>query len=290
MKERMTAKDETKRKPTKLRRFLYVVAWVILLPIVIGLPAAMGVGAIIVSTVISAATDDPSRMLFYIELNLFLTVSGIVALLYLVKWFLRTRKHLSYRIGGTVLGVYIWLGIILTASFMVVATDNPGIARPPVVHDDKLMAVLEEVGGDAALMRDVSIKYVKRYKDKHQLGEYQPVLESNGEFSYGTITIKKGLSDKEQKSTVAHEYLHHVWETQLDEQTRHDLTSQLMTLYGKDDWFKTRVATYSDTNMLIPTELFAFYCTESADKYLTRYVLKQCNTYINRQALDLIRP
>lgn len=236
MKEHMTAKhDSASKRPTKLRRFLYILAWAVILPIVVGLPAAIGIGAVLGGTAASVAEEEPGRILFYIELSLFLTVAGMVAILYLIKWFLRTRERLWHRIGGIVLGVYIWLGIILTALFMVVATDNPGIARSPVIQDKDLMAVLSEVGGDEALMENVSITYVKGYKDKHQLGEYQPVLESNGEFSYGTITVKKGLSAKEQKSTVAHEYLHHVWETQLDEQTRHDLTSQLMTLYGKDD-------------------------------------------------------
>lgn len=282
--------DEVKKKPTKLRRFLYVLAWVFLLPIVAGIPALIAIGSAIGSTA-SWAVENASatQALFYIELCLFLTVAGIVVVLYLVKWLLRTRKRLFSRTGAGVLGVYIWLGIILTGSFMVLITNNPGIAKPPVNRDANLMSVLASVGGKESLLSDVSVKYVKGYDNENQNGEYLPVKDDNGSFVYGTITVKQGLNADDERTVAAHEYLHHIWETGMDTQTQHDLTSQLMTLYGNDDWMKSRTDFYSDTSMLLPTELFSFYCTEVGDSHLSKYVLDQCNTYINRSMLSFMR-
>lgn len=182
-----------------------------------------------------------------------------------------------------------WAGIIITGSFMVLITSNPGIAKPPVSRDANLMSVVGVIGGKEDLLNDVSVKYVDGYENENQQGEYQPVRDENGKFAYGTITIKKGIDANAEKTYVAHEYLHHIWETGLDYQTQHDLTSQLMTLYGNDEWMKSRTDFYSDTSMLLPTELFSFYCTEVGDQYLSEYVLNQCNTYINRSTLTFTR-
>lgn len=282
--------DEVKKKPTKLRRFLYVLAWVVGLPVVVGIPALIIVGSSIGLSVSNIAENlTTTQVIYYIELALFLSVAGIVIIIQLVRWLLRTRKRLFPRVGAKVLGVYMWLGIILTGSFMVLITNNPGLAKPPVSRDAKLMNIVYAVGGKEALLNDVSIKYVDGYENENQEGGYQPVLDENDKFAYGTITIKKGLDSNNEKISVAHEYLHHIWETGLDYQTQHNLTSQLMTLYGNDEWMKNRTDFYSDTSMLLPTELFSFYCTEVGDQYLSEYVLNQCNTYINRSTLTFTR-
>lgn len=282
--------DAIKKKPTKLRRFLYVLAWAFALPVVAGIPAVIIAGSAIGLTV-SWITEDTSasQVLFYIELGLAVSVAAIVVVLYLVKWLLRTRKRLFPRVGAKVLGVYIWLGIVMTVSFMVLITNNPDIAKPPASRDANLMNVMRTIGGKDSLIDDVSIKYVASYENENQLGEYLPVEDNNGKFAYGTITIKQGQDSSSERTYVAHEYLHHIWETGLDRQTQHDLTSQLMTLYGNDDWMKSRTDLYSDTSMLLPTELFSFYCTEVNDKYLSQYVLEQCNVYINRSTLSFMR-
>lgn len=282
--------EEVKKKPTKLRRFLYVLAWVVGLPIVVGIPALIIVGnSIGLSVGHITENSSTAQAIYYIELALFLSVAGIVVIIQLFRWLLRTRKRLFPRVGAKVLGVYMWAGIIITGSFMVLITSNPGIAKPPVSRDANLMSVVGVIGGKEDLLNDVSIKYVDGYENENQQGEYQPVQDENGKFAYGTITIKKGIDANAEKTYVAHEYLHHIWETGLDYQTQHDLTSQLMTLYGNDEWMKNRTDFYSDTSMLLPTELFAFYCTEVGDRYLSGYVLDQCTKYINRSTLIFTR-
>ncbi len=288
--------DHTPKQPSKLRRFLYGLSWSIIFPIIIAVPSFVVMLMILGAVLTSLVKDDSFNStiandgIFYLELYFFAFVTLLVTVLFLVKWLLRTRKRLFFRSGAKVLGVYIWVGIFATGLTMAFITRNPDAIKPPAEQDAHLMQVIAAVGGDTDKLKDVSVKYVADYKDKPtQAGEYMPYEDSKGNFSYGVITIKQGLDAEEEKVVVAHEYLHHIWESELDPQTLHDLTSQLMTLYGKDDWFKTRVATYSDTNMLIPTELFSFYCTESSDQYLTPYVIEQCGKYINRGTLQFIR-
>lgn len=296
-KEKHTPSEQPK-KPSRLRRFLYGLSWTIIFPIVIAIPAFI-IMLVILSQIITSTISNDAELggaintdgIFYFELFILASVTVLVGILFLVKRLLRARKRLFFRSGAKVLGVYIWVGIFATGLTMALITKNPDVIKPPVEQNAHLMQVVADVGGDSNQLKDVSVKYVKDYKDgfKGQAGEYTPYDDSKGNFTYGVITIKQGLAPEEEKTLVAHEYLHHVWETQLDQTTLHDLTSQLMTLYGKDDDFKTRVATYSDTNMLIPTELFAYYCTESSDRYLTPYVIEKCNAYINRSTLQLVR-
>lgn len=289
--------NKAAKKPSKLRRFLYGLSWSIIFPIIIAVPSFI-VMMVILSQILTSSVKNQDFSntiaadgIFYLELYFFVFVTVLVAVLFLIKWLLRSRKRLFFRSGAKVLGVYIWVGIFATGLTMALITKNPDAIKPPVAQDTHLMQIVATIGGDTAKLKDVSVKYVADYKDgfKNQAGEYMPYDDSKGNFSYGVMTIKQGLGAEEEKVVVAHEYLHHVWESQLDQTTLHDLTSQLMTLYGKDDWFKTRVATYSDTNMLLPTELFAFYCTESSDQYLTPYVINECSKHINRNTLRFIR-
>lgn len=294
----MTTEEKAKtdnKKPSKLRKFLYGLSWAAIWPIVVAVPAFV-VMLVILSAVLTNNLQNKeftnavsTQGIFLLELYLFGFVALLVITLYLVKWLLQTRKRLFFRSGARVLGVYIWVGIFATGLTMAIITRNPEAIKPPVSRDETIVAILHSVGGKDELIDNVSIKYVDSYNNATTNGEYQPVVNSDGTFSYGTITVKKGIDPTYEKTVVAHEYLHHIWQSQLDQQTLHDLTSQLMTLYGNDSWIKDRTNWYSDTNMLLPTELFSFYCTEVADQHLSQYVLDTCNKYIDRSALAFTR-
>lgn len=294
----MTAEEKVKTvdtKPSKLRKFLYGLSWAAIWPIVIAAPAFVVMlvilGAVLTNNIQNKEFSNAvsTQGIFMLELYLFGFITLLVVALYLIKWLLQTRKRLFFRSGAKVLGVYIWVGIFATGLTMAIITRNPEAIKPPVSRDDKIVAILHSVGGKDELIDNVSIEYIDSYNNATTNGEYQPVVSSDGNFSYGTITVKKGIDPTYEKTVVAHEYLHHIWQTQLDQQTLHDLTSQLMTLYGNDSWIKDRTNWYSDTNMLLPTELFSFYCTEVADQYLSQYVLDTCNKYIDRSALTFTR-
>lgn len=287
--------NNTTQEPTKLRRLLYGLSWAIIWPVIVAVPAFIIMLVILSQVLISNlenrefASAVNTDGIFYLELYLFGFVTLLVIALFLVRWLLKTRKRLFFRSGARVLGVYIWIGIFATGLTMALITRNPESIKPPVSRDENIAAILYSVGGKEELLDNVSIKYVDKYKDKSQNGEYAPVLNSDSTFSYGMITIKEGIDPTYEKTVIAHEYLHHVWQAQLDHMTLHDLTSQLMTLYGKDPWMQNRTDWYSDTNSLVPTELFSFYCTEASDKYLSQYVLDACNKYIDRSKLTFTR-
>jgi hypothetical protein len=294
----MTVEEKVKtadKKPSKLRKFLYGLSWAAIWPIVVAAPAFVVMlvilGAVLTNNIQNKEFSNAvsTQGIFLLELYLFGFVALLVIVLYLVKWLLQTRKRLFFRSGAKVLGVYIWVGIFATGLTMAIITRNPEAIKPPVSRDETIVAILHSVGGKDELIDNVSIKYVDSYNNATTNGEYQPVVNSDGTFSYGTITVKKGIDPTYEKTVVAHEYLHHIWQSQLDQQTLHDLTSQLMTLYGNDSWIKDRTNWYSDTNMLLPTELFSFYCTEVADQHLSQYVLDTCNKYIDRSALAFTR-
>ena len=294
----MTVEEKVKtadKKPSKLRKFMYGLSWAAIWPIVVAAPAFVVMlvilGAVLTNNIQNKEFSNAvsTQGIFLLELYLFGFVALLVIVLYLVKWLLQTRKRLFFRSGAKVLGVYIWVGIFATGLTMAIITRNPEAIKPPVSRDETIVAILHSVGGKDELIDNVSIKYVDSYNNATTNGEYQPVVNSDGTFSYGTITVKKGIDPTYEKTVVAHEYLHHIWQSQLDQQTLHDLTSQLMTLYGNDSWIKDRTNWYSDTNMLLPTELFSFYCTEVADQHLSQYVLDTCNKYIDRSALAFTR-
>ena len=294
----MTVEEKVKtadKKPSRLRKFMYGLSWAAIWPIVVAAPAFVVMlvilGAVLTNNIQNKEFSNAvsTQGIFLLELYLFGFVALLVIVLYLVKWLLQTRKRLFFRSGAKVLGVYIWVGIFATGLTMAIITRNPEAIKPPVSRDETIVAILHSVGGKDELIDNVSIKYVDSYNNATTNGEYQPVVNSDGTFSYGTITVKKGIDPTYEKTVVAHEYLHHIWQSQLDQQTLHDLTSQLMTLYGNDSWIKDRTNWYSDTNMLLPTELFSFYCTEVADQHLSQYVLDTCNKYIDRSALAFTR-
>lgn len=284
------------KKPSKKRRVVFGTLWTILWPVIALFPA-MGafIGGLYVAQLILGGEQDINKnFISAVQIAILVGVVLLVAVCQLLKRFLKNRKRLFFRSGGKVLGFYIWVGMIVGGISIVGVGYSPSVAevaKPPAKQDKQLMRVVSVIGGDAEKLKDVSVSYVNDYKNgfEGQSGEYVPYTDQEGNFSYGTITVKKGLNSEEEKVLVAHEYLHHIWETQIDPKTLHDLTSQLMTLYGKDDSFQNRVTTYSDTNMLLPTELFAYYCTESSDQYLSQYVLNQCNKYINRNVLQFAR-
>jgi hypothetical protein len=288
-KPRPEEKERASRKqPSKKRRVAYFLSWLLIWPSVLLIPVMMIGGALIVNLLNSM----PDKIIYAVQLSIFIIVTFLVIILLFTKILLSRRKRLFLRMGGVVLGGYIWLGVLFSGVLMLFATYElyrGQIALPEITRDDHLVEVIENIGGSRDNLKNVLIKYVDSYNEKNKAGEYSPEYNGDNTFAYATISVLEGQKTEDEKITVAHEYLHHIWEIQLDYKTQQSLTSQLVTLYGDDEYMKQRVASYSDTDMLIPTELFSFYCTESSDRFLTPYVLKQCNKYINRSTLQLPR-
>jgi hypothetical protein len=197
-----------------------------------------------------------------------------------------------------------WLGMLLGGIILVNIGDattantdaginaqtTSSIVVPPLEHNPEIVAVLQQIG--ATHIDAIDERYVDGYNEKltDQLGKYQAYINlTTGDFLYGTLTVKRGQDKNQERTMIAHEYLHHVWFALIDGPTKENLTSQLISLYGKDAWMQDRVKEYADSGMLQPTELFSYYCTESSDGYLTTYVKDTCNAYINRSVLTMLR-
>lgn len=278
----MTAKENV-NKVSILTKIASWIGWIIIWPFAAAIPIAIAFG--VSYAIVFAGTKEPSILTF--QITVIVAVSILVACLSFIKHLMASATDYFIRAGKKVISGYLWLGILTGAGLLILPTIDPATIKPPLPKDSRLMTVLSSVGAKPEKLEDVSLGYVDTYPDQMREGEYQPYLDANGVFIYGNITIKKNLDPEAEKIDVAHEYLHHIWQVYFDETTKHDLTSHLMTMYGRDKRMQQRVASYSETNMLIPTELFSFYCTEFTDQYLTTYVLQKCNEYITRSALKL---
>lgn len=156
-----------------------------------------------------------------------------------------------------------------------------------IEQDPELLSILRSLGATA--LHDVSLRYADNLEEDTD-GEYEEFYNESGEFSHGEVAIARGLDAEELKRTLAHEYLHHVWYAVLDENERNELTSYLIVMYGDDEYMKQYTMTdYAEDGVLLPTELFSFYCTESSDAYLHEVVLNSCNEFIDRSKLVMLR-
>lgn len=296
-------KTETKEKEVKTysrkRKVLSVFLWIIGWPFIIGF-----VGFIIAITVGNALVDGGnmnSPQGYQIRAMWAAYVGVIVLVCYLFVWLKSRKKKPLYKISVNVLRTYIWLGIILGVSITAiipdpqVSTANAGINvqqtntlfKPNLQSDATINASLAKVG--ATDTQWVETKFVAGYGDKvldGQTGEYQAFIDRAGNWSYGILTVKQGTTGDALDAIVAHEYLHHIWFKALDDETKTKLTSDLISIYGKDSAMQERVKSYTEKQTLQPTELFSYYCTEASDPLLTPYIVSECNKYINRGVLN----
>jgi len=290
------------KKPSILAGIGFTVAWTFIWPMI------AFVGAVIFGVIAAALLSEQFTNLEDPNLGLrILIVFGVMflsILFFITAWLFKKIPIRFFIIGGKTLIVYTWLGIIaggLALAFIPNAEvqTNTGVntqssqtpVTPTLKKDSHLLTVLANVG--ATQTDGIEVQYVDTFTDLgmfDQAGEYVAYTNPvDGSFQYGTLQIKRGLDNESEKVAVAHEYLHHIWFAKMDAQTIASLTSELIALYGEDRWMQERVASYAESGTLQATELFSYYCTESSSRYLTQYVLDQCNQYILRDNLQLIR-
>lgn len=284
------------RKRQVLSAFLWIVGW----PFIIGALAIT-----IVLIVVSVSGDNinsPNGTQLRGAWAFFVGV--LVVACQLCIWLKSRKKTQLRKISATVLSIYMWTGIVVAAAIMSfipdpqVSTADAGInvqqtnsvLKPRIESDQTIHAVLTGIG--AADLDWVETKFVPEYSQSNivnQAGEYQAFVDTAGNWSYGVLTVKQGETGDSLNTVVAHEYLHHVWFKVIDTVTKEKLTSDLITIYGGDAPMQERVKSYSNSQLLQPTELFSFYCTEVSDSFLTPYILSQCNEHIKRSVLKFDR-
>lgn len=141
--------------------------------------------------------------------------------------------------------------------------------------DPELIKLAKQAGIKQDLTYEpVSMYYVDSYDDS---------LWTQGRYiNYKkAITILKNSVD--QFTTISHEYLHYVWyRDNLESDER--LVDELTGFYHRSRELQDRMANYQEKE---PTEFFSYGCTEWSDRYLTPYIVSQCNKYITRSVLRM---
>ena len=163
-------------------------------------------------------------------------------------------------------------------------------------QDQHLLDRLRTVARDTSLIDKTTIEYVDNYEDGGQRGEHtsQTGGASTNWQKVSSITVGRNLSQEEELRTLTHEYLHVVW-VQFGNIDKYSddfvpkLSGELTSLYDNDQWMHQRMQWYVDNGTFSANELFAIYCTESSDSYLSADILTQCSTYIDRSKLTFVR-
>lgn len=297
-------KELTRKKAAKLW-----LMWLVFWPFV-GITAAFVVFIAVLWLMLLVvgldSTDQPpsDSATIFMGLVILIVTAILAAIFFIFAKNMKTKEAASHSdiIGGKVLYGYTWVGILLGIGLagvvavmptdssyeQVYEPDNTDSGNQQLERDPELVSVLRDIG--AADARDISITYMDTLPNQNWLGAYRTYTwEADNSFAHGEIKILRAQPDQSTLyRTVAHEYLHHVWESKLDRQTRDNLTSHLITLHGRNSYMQQRVNEYSHEGTLLPTEIFAFACTEFSDGWLTEYLINQCNTYINRGALQMV--
>lgn len=296
---------------SKLKKAAIVTGWLILWPCFMFGVAIM---AVIVAFVVSGETKIGLAMGIFSLL--------MVLVCWLIIWrlgkksdeaskhrFFGKRSEYSRHAARVVLQVYTVLGVTLLFigggqgidELIRYSNEDSGthttVAGAPVIPElarsEKVDAALRQIGATEAEILRFSTKEVSKFSQvaiENQQGLYVTYTNPiDRNFLYGEMEIKTGLVPNQFTTTVAHEYMHHIWHAVLDDKTKRKLESDLISYYGLDPAIRYRTTGYTNNQSLHSTELFSFYCTESTDAYLSKYILDQCNKYINRGALVMSR-
>lgn len=285
---------------SRKRKIFSALLWVLSWPFIIGFVAF--IIAIAVGNAIVDGGSMNSPLGWHIRGLWSLYVGCLVVVCAFFIWLKLRKKNPLNRISANVLRIYMWLGIVVGTLVTVVIPDpqattvNAGINvqqtnslfKPDLQSDAKIHGVLSSVG--ATDVEWLETKFISSYDENaidDQAGTYQAFIDTAGNWSYGVLTIREGVEGDELAVVVAHEYLHHVWFKMLDDDTKTKLASDLIYKFAKDPAMQDRVKQYADKQMLQPTELFSYYCTEVSDEALSPYVVSQCGKYIDRSALRI---
>lgn len=298
-----TSKQATSEHPKKLsviKRLLVTATWAVVWPLVM-----FGM-CIPIFSFASWIAGEPMQLGTYLGI---VCVGLVGASILFIKLLKRKRQsHPVLAIGASILAIYttIGSGILIVIVFGLlnsltqdkVVASNPddrvsdSIVAPTLAHEPTIDATLRSIGATDTELSKFGTAYVDTYPGglDNQRGQYQTYLNpTNGKYLYGQMTILRSTETQDLPRVVAHEYLHHIWYSVLDESTKVKLTSDLISLYGNDSGIRNRTTAYVDSQKLQATELFSFYCTESTDGYMTTYVRSECDKYINRSAFLMRR-
>lgn len=166
------------------------------------------------------------------------------------------------------------LGFTKGQQYFTTSHNIPSSVTKPVIQDAKLLKQAKALGIDVSAINLKNVSKPKTEGLSNVVGAFIPP---------NTIEIKKGLSSKEVRVTLAHEYMHYVW-TQLTTANR----NALIKIYSemKSTWLKQRLSAYHDCDKTcLANESNAYVCTELHPDTLTREFNSYCDELIPRRNL-----
>jgi hypothetical protein len=291
--------DIKKDHPTRGMKLLFILLWMSVWPIIV---LIIGVILFVICYVLMQVNRSTQ---FEVYMGIFF--ASIVLICVLGFAILIRVKNTLARLGGKVLGIYTVGGIMMIIFILSYAlgqkttdqigTENDQVATafvtPNLQRNQNIDSSLRAIGAPDVEISKFSTAYVDTFSSSivdNQLGLYKSYINpTDGKFLYGEMLIKRGQDPSMERTMVAHEYLHHIWYSSIDEKIKSRLESDLISTYGNDPAIRERTSSYTRAQNLKSTELFSYYCTESSDDYLSGFILEQCNKYINRASLQLLR-
>lgn len=158
-------------------------------------------------------------------------------------------------------------------------------AKTRTGQPEDLLKIADEIG--LKHIRKVNLAYMEPNSNGF-VGQYHQGVgaQHGGSDKDGRIIrIARGMDREDLKVFLAHEYLHYIWLNSATMQSDQTLEERLMSMYAHNWQLQERVANYAKRGRLSLTELFSYTCTEFSDKYMDKYVLSQCNKWIDRSKL-----
>lgn len=209
--------------------------------------------------------------------------------IFAIKYLMKILKALGIAIACYAVFIFCY-AIILAA----LAQDNNSdsssadqtVAQiPPTEVDPQLEPLVKVLGIDPT---GLHIAYVDNL----------PPNESGFFDGKRTISILRGGERNGPQPNIerilAHEYMHSIWNKHTEGE-RDMLSSNLEALYNSDPQMQERMKSYINDFNLAPgspqfsNELHSVYCTEVSDQYLSSPVANECNKWIKRSTLTLVR-
>lgn len=176
-------------------------------------------------------------------------------------------------LAGGLFGGGIALGTLARQNGLVSPLSAPSVK---LKQDPRLLRQASNVGLDTTNLNLVFGDIVGANVDDAMGGFIAP----------NTIILKEGLTKKEIRTILAHEYIHYQW-TLMDDGVRDSVVEVYERLQKDDPWIKQRLNDYHhcDTECMA-NEATAYSCTELAPYRLTEEYNDFCNQFItNRKVL-----
>lgn len=147
-------------------------------------------------------------------------------------------------------------------------------------QDKHLLQVADDLG--LKHIRKTSLSYGETGENVH--GTY--THEGYGAKDGYPIKISRGLSQDKERTVLAHEYIHYIYNNSYAYSKDQRLFMGLLNMYATNKGFQNRMRPYADENEMTIDELLAVSCTEIPDRDMDKYVLEWCQKWINRSKLN----